>query len=262
MRTWCRQPDSYERPCDGWQRLLTPDLVQRLREGVERSGGKKEWIVGFADPYVYLNAEAKKLPPPKYQKLIEIIRSTSEKINGIMTAKEVPTSKQDCGNQEDDSVDALLCRSMVVGALGSVYLVPKPGFFFDPEYVPGHGSNHGTPYVYDRTVPILVRAPGRAQPNLEKHEPMSFGTFLRTANAVLNLRSPDESIGGVALIHLFFWARRPYVVVTNAPANQVCNQHGAGVIIRPLRFHSNNRGQQLFTSSQLAAASIQSTASF
>ena len=42
-------------------------------------------------------------------------------------------------------------------------MVLKPGCFVDPELVKGLGVSHGSPYGYDRFVPMLVRDPVRPE---------------------------------------------------------------------------------------------------
>jgi hypothetical protein len=53
----------------------------------------------------------------------------------------------------------LVCESVVAddsGEYGDYFIVPSPGsFFVEPPDVVSHGS----PYVYDRAVPLLVRYP-------------------------------------------------------------------------------------------------------
>jgi hypothetical protein len=44
---------------------------------------------------------------------------------------------------------------------GDFYIVLKPGAFLDPDLVKGTGVNHGSPYGYDRFVPLFVRDPSR-----------------------------------------------------------------------------------------------------
>ncbi|HRG99544.1 MAG TPA: hypothetical protein PLR99_25025, partial [Polyangiaceae bacterium] len=82
-------------------------------------------------------------------------------------------------------VDALVCASWSPGA-GDVYVVPKVGAFFDPLQVVGKGMSHGSPYAYDRTVPLLVRAPGRVARGAIVDE-APFEAFRAALEALLGL---------------------------------------------------------------------------
>lgn len=81
-----------------------------------------------------------------------------------------------------------MCRSIVPGGPGDIYVVTRPGSFFDPDTSePGRGANHGTPYLYDRSVPLFVRAPGRVPAGAVIDDPVSFTAFSRTASSLLGV---------------------------------------------------------------------------
>jgi hypothetical protein len=71
---------------------------------------------------------------------------------------------------------------MAPGQAGDFYLVVGEGVFFDPTYAPGHGESHGSPYLYDRAVPLLVRGAG-AVPGTVGEAPIPFTAFYSTAKA-------------------------------------------------------------------------------
>jgi hypothetical protein len=66
-------------------------------------------------------------------------------------------------------------------------MVTVPGSFFDPNYVIGFGTSHGTPYLYDRTVPLLVRAPGFVAAGRSIEAPIDAVSFHDTAATLLGL---------------------------------------------------------------------------
>ena len=59
--------------------------------------------------------------------------------------------------------------------------MPKPGSYFDAEYVEGKGSNHGTPYLFDRTIPLLMRSRGLIAEGAETNEEMPSSRFKEVA---------------------------------------------------------------------------------
>jgi arylsulfatase A-like enzyme len=207
---WAQKMDRWERPCksDG-HRLLQErpaarptvnaptgevnvefvELLERL--ATEVPGGKREWIRGMADPYVYLSAEAR--TKENRRRLLELLQA--RRLPGVRRVVD-PLSLGACpplvAQGTDESEDALLCRSVVPGAGGDLYLMPEPGSFFDPRLERGHGSSHGSPYLYDRAVPLLVRAPGRAKPRLIEG-PLPYSAFTRTAAALLGITPPRDA---------------------------------------------------------------------
>lgn len=203
--------DRWQRPCrsDGHRLLqerssakptggdavpgeVNVELVEQLeRLAAEVPGGKREWIRGMADPYVYLNAEAR--TPENRRRLLEYLQS--HRPPGVRRVLD-PSTFGPCppvlASGTDESEDALLCRSVVPGAGGDLYLVPEPGSFFDPRLERGCGSSHGTPYLYDRSVPFLVRAPGRVKPRVVDR-PVPYSAFTRTAAALLGISPPRDA---------------------------------------------------------------------
>ena len=69
----------------------------------------------------------------------------------------------------------------------------------DCEYVIGKGTSHGSPYLYDRAVPIIVRAPGRAAAGRVVAAPQSPATFAVTAARLLGVTPPQGARGGASL---------------------------------------------------------------
>jgi hypothetical protein len=74
---------------------------------------------------------------------------------------------------------------------GDLYVLVKPGSFFDPDVVPGKGTSHGSPYLFDRAVPLLVRAPFHARAGDVIDAPVSFRAFTRTLATLLGVDPGD-----------------------------------------------------------------------
>jgi hypothetical protein len=202
--------DRWQRPCksDGHRLLqdrptgrpmrdavpgeVNVELVELLeRLAAEVPGGKREWIRGMADPYVYLSAEAR--AKDNRRRLLEHLQS--RRLPGVRRVVD-PLALGPCppvlASGTDESEEALVCRSVVPGAGGDFYLVPEPGSFFDPRLERGCGSSHGSPYLYDRAVPLLVRAPGRAKPRVVEG-PVPYSAFTRTVAALLGITPPRDA---------------------------------------------------------------------
>ena len=89
---------------------------------------------------------------------------------------------------DGESIEALVCRARPVDSPVALYIVPKPGSFFDPEYTTGYGSSHGSPYLNDRTVPLLVRAPKRVAAGRVVDEPQSYTRYRGFIDELANSR--------------------------------------------------------------------------
>jgi hypothetical protein len=64
-----------------------------------------------------------------------------------------------CPDEHASILAALVCHSISPDPErgGDFYVVLKPGAFFDPDLAKGAGISHGSPYGYDRFVPMFVR---------------------------------------------------------------------------------------------------------
>jgi hypothetical protein len=116
-------------------------------------------------------------------------------IAAVIDVRAVPET---CPPLSDESLPALTCRSVRRDQAADFYLVPAPATFFDPELAAGRGTNHGSPYLYDRAVPLLVRAPGRVPAGTTRTAPTSFAAFARTASALLGIPEPAALAGSDA----------------------------------------------------------------
>lgn len=189
-RPWCRegQRDPWERGCTPASRLDPDALGPELQAAAVTAIGPGSWVSGVADPYVYLSAEADALPPPRRRALRDAITRQLRlhpEVERIVDADTVPAS---CA--EDESVDALICRSIPARSGAALYVQTRAGTFFDAGYVTGFGASHGSPYLFDRTVPLFVRAPGRVPSGEVREEPVPFTRFREVAETLLGIAAP------------------------------------------------------------------------
>jgi hypothetical protein len=115
-----------------------------------------------------------------------LIRSTLLAQPGVAEVYRISDFKSGCGAGPDadpkQAMRRLVCESVVAddsGEYGDYYIVPAPGSFFvePPDVV-----SHGTPYVYDREVPLLIRYPrGKGGETVPSAKFTSFHDSLRYA---------------------------------------------------------------------------------
>jgi hypothetical protein len=190
-------------------RLEPTALGRELRDEAARALGSGDWVTGVSDGYVFLSDAARGLGEPKRAALDAAVRrvlverhraETAEVFDGRELAKRCPDVLGRASGVPEraeggEDLLTLVCRSWRPDAAGDYYVVPRPGSFFDGEIVPGKGGGHGTPYLYDRTVPLFVRgAPGAMEPGRDIEDPVDFTAFSGLEAAFLGLerRTPEE----------------------------------------------------------------------
>ena len=180
--SWCRRGaggDYWQRPCGRGSRLDSGDIARRLDES-------KTLVAGVVDPFVYLTERGRALAAgdrTALQHRIEALFPGGD-LAQVVDVRAAPAT---CPPPSDDSLPALTCRSIRRDQAGDFYLVQAPGTSFDPDLAVGRGTNHGSPYLYDRAVPLLVRAPGRVPAGATRTAPTSFIAFARTAASLLGI---------------------------------------------------------------------------
>ena len=187
-RPWCANdsaPDPWERPCGDLGRL-DPDAVAReLQAAAVTALGPGEWVLAVADPYVYLTPAAQALPNDRARRLLDALTARARQhveIERVVETRAVPAT---C--ESGESAEALLCRSIPRESGAALYLQARAGSFFDAGYALGHGTSHGSPYLFDRTVPLFVRAPGVIEAGRAVDEPVPFTRFHEMATRLLGL---------------------------------------------------------------------------
>jgi hypothetical protein len=181
--------------CGKRVRIMPRDAVAATEAAARAALGPGPWIAGFAEPLVYLTPRGKALGARDREK----IRNNAERALRALGIEHVFDARAfaDCSGGSD--LEGLVCASVVPDGPGDFYLVAARGGFFDPEVTPGFGQSHGTFDEMDRTVPLLVRAPGRVPAGTVREEPVAFTAFTRTAAALLGIRAPSGAGEGVDL---------------------------------------------------------------
>jgi hypothetical protein len=190
---WCKAgaaADHWQRPCGRGSRLNAGDIARQLDE--------RALVAGVIDPFVYLTDRGRALPPAEREVLRHKVETLFAGSGDIAQVVDVRTAPATCPPLSDESLAALTCRSVRNDQAGDFYLVAAPGTFFDPDLAAGKGTNHGSPYLYDRAVPLLVRAPGRVAPGSTRTTPTSFAAFTRTAASLLGIPEPPALAGSDA----------------------------------------------------------------
>lgn len=136
-------------------------------------------IASVVFPYIYLTGEARKAvredanARARLARALETqIKKKHKSVHAILDVVPFQQASQ-CPDARRDLLSALVCNAISPrpDRAGDFYIVLEPGAFFDPDLIKGMGISHGSPYGYDRTVPLFVR---------EAHRPDQAGQEERT----------------------------------------------------------------------------------
>jgi hypothetical protein len=191
--------------CDDGERLSPQALTIELRSAVAKAFPNVDpttMIAGVADPYVFLTPAAREFDAAKRAKLDRLLRDTLGKHRGVSKIFDAKTLSEKCPlalakNEDDDFT--IMCRGWPPGTpaetgAGDYYVIVGRGSFFDAEYTTGKGTNHGSPYLYDRAVPLIVRTKDKSDAGRIIQEPIDFTAYSEIEASMLGLdpRSPKE----------------------------------------------------------------------
>jgi len=188
-RPWCAGPDRWQRPCKAGVRVDGEALADALRAAARAALGPGDWVLGVVEPYVTLTAGARALDAPRREALLRALVAAAERHPGVHRVFSASPLAGSCPPASDERLEALVCRAIPEGA-GDLYVTLEPGSYFETGYAPGAGTNHGSPWLHDRAVPLVVRAPGRARAGVVLDGPLPVVAFTRTVSSLLGIAPP------------------------------------------------------------------------
>jgi hypothetical protein len=199
---WCRaeRDDYFERACRPARRIYEAEITKTARETAKQTLGAGDWVLGTTEPFVVFTPAARALPREKLDRLVEAERAALLAMPGIAGVFDARGSEAAvCPEEANDSMNALVCRSLSGDRNGSLLVIPERGAFFDSGYVEGDGCNHGTPFLFDRTVPLFVRrprseaSPARASfPRFDPAARVDPRAYSRTLAGLLSISGPVD----------------------------------------------------------------------
>jgi len=182
---WCAPgaPNPYEKPCAPSGRLNSEALKSYLNARLKVRLGQSDLVRAIVESLVYLSPEARSLPADARHRLDDAVREELmafefDGAHPVADVLAIPALGGVCPPPADESIPALVCRT-TSSDRGDAYVVPRAGAFFWGKPGALEGASHGTPYRYDRTVPMLVRYP--AGPGGRVVERAPFGSYYASA---------------------------------------------------------------------------------
>lgn len=149
-------------PCGEGHRV-PPAKVAEITAAVAKTILKDDKAVaGVVDAYIYLGPTARSLGAKSRERFRRVLeRELKKQIPGVQQIYDVHAFQKGCPDGQVATIEALVCRSIRPGVGGDFYVALAPGSFFDPGLVKQAGTSHGSPYGYDRFVPLFLREPNR-----------------------------------------------------------------------------------------------------
>jgi arylsulfatase A-like enzyme len=163
-----------------------PDEIEKLAKTAAREVlGKGRWVRGFNRPFIYLDPE---LSGERRARVVAAIQKRLEAERGIAMAADVHQAR---GWADDpDMLKRSVGLSLAEGIPGDLYVLPARGWVIDESRPRGAGTTHGTPYDFDREVPVIFWGPG-VSPHREAG-PLPQARVAPTLAALLGVPPPEH----------------------------------------------------------------------
>lgn len=166
-------------------RLLPESIAATLEAALEYALGAGEWIEAFVQPFVYLTPAAE----ARRDEVVPLCITALAQMDGVHAAYDVRERRR--LERSADPIERAVAASLRDDAPGAVLVVPAEHWFVDDEAPPDRGTSHGTPWPYDREVPVIFAGPEVA--HLDSHEPRDQRRVARTLAALLGIPGPEAA---------------------------------------------------------------------
>ncbi|MFW5920811.1 MAG: alkaline phosphatase family protein [Polyangiales bacterium] len=180
------------------RRIYADDLAEQLDTALDEELGEGDWIAAYVQPFVYLTPDARE--DGTRERVVAAATEFLERREGIERALDAADAA--ALRESDDPVRRLAGFSIPDDAPGDLFVVPARGWVVDEGMPRGYGTSHGTPWEYDREVPVLLWGPG-VEP-LETDEALEQSRVAATLSALLGIEppegAPDEALPGAPAV--------------------------------------------------------------
>lgn len=170
-------------------RLTKLEVATAIDKAARKAlGGRGPWVRGLTGNIIHTSTTFSALPDARKKKGMAAMVAAARKIPGIGFVAETSELVGDCSRHEDPQRQRA-CRSVPPAFVDALYVLPSAG----SQYVGDHpwGAGHGVDSAEERTVPILLLAPGRTPARVEK--PVSILQVAPTVSALLSIPPPPAA---------------------------------------------------------------------
>ena len=130
-------------------RIQAHELLEAAKATANEALGEGDWIAGYVSPLMTYTAQGKARHKELTDALHEALPKRVEGVRAIYDATEGPRLRASKSN-----IDRAIGANLPDDPPGDAYVLSEPGWF-DALAIAG-GTNHGTPWPYDRQVPVLM----------------------------------------------------------------------------------------------------------
>ena len=162
-------------------RLRASALKEAAENAVDEALGEGDWIAGYVSPLLTYT-EAGKARAKELSKALKKAMPAVEGVRAVYDAHDAATLRA-----SNRRIERLVGASLPDDPPGDLYLVSEPGWF-DGLSEAG-GTNHGTPWEYDRHVPILMW--GTAIERRTSDEPQNVLAVATSLARLLGIPAPE-----------------------------------------------------------------------
>ncbi len=167
-----------------------PERVRRAMESaLGRELGAGPWIAGVLTPFVYLSEQAQR--HPERARLVDVARRALLAEPGIRGAWTIESVR---AFGDADPIERALRLSVVPDDQAALMFLTEPYHPLDLREPADRGTNHGTPYDYDRQVPVL--ALGVSVPRRRSAEVVDQMRVAATLARLLGIPAPFAAAKG------------------------------------------------------------------
>jgi arylsulfatase A-like enzyme len=180
------------RRCGPGKRLDPDQEEQALVKVLQHLSGLEKPLLGFPFPYVVFTDALR----TRFDSLEPMTRSYWLRLlEGALshaTVTDVKAQTQACDSerksgQPHEKMDILCQTVSTLG--GDLFIEYPPAIYMDTQYAKNGGANHGSRYLYDREVPLVVVAPGRARSGSRWQRRIDARSFAATLADALDLKT-------------------------------------------------------------------------
>lgn len=154
--------------------------------------GPGDWVADPKNPTLYLSAEALAQPADKRDAAIAAIIAALRQAPGLGRVERTADLAGNCEARSPD--DRAICLALDAERSGEIFYLPRRGWIVDEAADP-MAASHGTPYDYDRQVPVITLPFGRvphAPHTGPEVSPLAMREVSRTLAAWLGVTPPDQ----------------------------------------------------------------------
>ena len=161
-------------------------LKQQVEAALVKQWGPGPWVASVHSPFVYLVEPTRRHPDRALMR--EVARSTLLADPAIANAW---TLERVRAFGDRDPLERALRASVAADNEADLMFVPRPYHPLEISDLPGRGTNHGSPYDYDRQVPVL--AWGSQVPRLRVPAPVDQMRVAATIARLLGAPAPGAA---------------------------------------------------------------------